>query len=103
MTSGISITVSDLSKRYDGKTILDGVSLTVKPGQTVCLIGPSGGGKSTLLRCVNGLNTFDSGTITVGQHRLQATHTEALMRYGVRWAWFFRTSVCSRTSQPSRM
>jgi len=78
LTNGISITVSDLSKRYDGKTILDGVSLTVQPGQTVCLIGPSGGGKSTLLRCVNGLNTFDSGTITVGQHRLQANHTEAL-------------------------
>ncbi len=78
MTNGISITVSDLSKRYDGKTILDGVSLTVQPGQTVCLIGPSGGGKSTLLRCVNGLNTFDSGTITVGRHRLQANQTEAL-------------------------
>ena len=89
MTKGISITVSDLSKRYDGKTILDSVSLTVQPGQTVCLIGPSGGGKSTLLRCVNGLNTFDSGTITVGQHRLQANHTEATRfstansRYGV--------------------
>lgn len=78
MTSGVSITVSQLSKRFDGKTILDGVSLSVQPGQTVCLIGPSGGGKSTLLRCVNGLNTFDSGTITVGQHRLQANHTEAL-------------------------
>lgn len=78
MTNGIAISVSDLSKRFDGKTILDGVSLTVEPGQTVCLIGPSGGGKSTLLRCVNGLNTFDSGTITVGRHRLQASHTEAL-------------------------
>lgn len=78
MTNGVSITISQLSKRFDGKAILDGVSLTVQPGQTVCLIGPSGGGKSTLLRCVNGLNTFDSGSITVGSHRLQANHTEAL-------------------------
>jgi ABC-type polar amino acid transport system ATPase subunit len=67
---GISITVSDLIKRYDGKTILADVHLTVQPGQTVCLIGPSGGGKSTLLRCVNGLNTFDAGTVQVGPHRL---------------------------------
>lgn len=77
-TTGIAIEVSNLSKRYDGKTILDGVCLSVQPGQTVCLIGPSGGGKSTLLRCVNGLNTFDAGTITVGTHRLQSNHTEAL-------------------------
>jgi len=67
----LSITVTELTKRYDGKTILDGVHLAVQPGQTVCLIGPSGGGKSTLLRCVNGLNTFDAGTIQVGPHHLQ--------------------------------
>ena len=78
MTNGIAITVSELSKQFGGKTILDGVSLSVQPGQTVCLIGPSGGGKSTLLRCVNGLNTFDKGSITVGQHRLQPNHDEAL-------------------------
>jgi polar amino acid transport system ATP-binding protein len=36
----------------------------------VALLGPSGGGKSTLLRCLNGLNTFDSGEIRVGPHRL---------------------------------
>ncbi len=51
---------------------MDGVSLNVEQGQTVCLLGPSGGGKSTLLRCVNGLNTFDTGTITVGSHQLRA-------------------------------
>jgi ABC-type polar amino acid transport system ATPase subunit len=37
----------------------------------VALIGPSGGGKSTLLRCLNGLNTFDAGEIRVGPHTLQ--------------------------------
>ncbi len=71
MTNPLAITVTDLTKRFDGKTILAGVHLAVQPGQTVCLIGPSGGGKSTLLRCVNGLNTFDGGTIQVGPHRLQ--------------------------------
>ena len=39
--------------------MLDRVSLQVDAGETVALIGPSGGGKSTLLRCINGLNTFD--------------------------------------------
>jgi ABC-type polar amino acid transport system ATPase subunit len=67
----LAITVTGLTKRFDGKTILAGVHLTVQPGQTVCLIGPSGGGKSTLLRCVNGLNTFDAGSVQVGAHRLE--------------------------------
>jgi polar amino acid transport system ATP-binding protein len=72
------ISIDNLSKRYDGKTILDSVSLNVEKGQTVCLLGPSGGGKSTLLRCVNGLNTFDAGAITVGNHQLQANNTADL-------------------------
>lgn len=66
------ISIENLSKRYDGKAILDSVSLHVEKGQTVCLLGPSGGGKSTLLRCVNGLNTFDAGAIKVGNHQLHS-------------------------------
>jgi polar amino acid transport system ATP-binding protein len=50
--------------------VLDQVSLVVQPGETVALIGPSGGGKSTLLRCLNGLNRFDQGEIRVGKHVL---------------------------------
>ncbi|MBL8823385.1 MAG: amino acid ABC transporter ATP-binding protein [Planctomycetia bacterium] len=72
------ISINNLTKRFDGKTILNDVSLRVKKGQTVCLLGPSGGGKSTLLRCVNGLNTFDTGNITIGTHQLQANQSGAL-------------------------
>ena len=64
------IILKNVTKRFGTRTILDGVSLTIPPGETVALIGPSGGGKSTLLRCLNGLNTFDSGEIQVGPHRL---------------------------------
>jgi ABC-type polar amino acid transport system ATPase subunit len=64
------IIVSNVTKRYGARTILDGVSLTIAPGETVALIGPSGGGKSTLLRCLNGLNTFDAGEVQIGPHRL---------------------------------
>ena len=55
--------------------MLTGVSLTVAAGETVALIGPSGGGKSTLLRCLNGLNSFDGGAIRVGPHRLTAAES----------------------------
>jgi polar amino acid transport system ATP-binding protein len=64
------INVRNVTKRYGERTVLDGVSLTIAPGETVALIGPSGGGKSTLLRCLNGLNTFDGGEIEIGPHRL---------------------------------
>jgi polar amino acid transport system ATP-binding protein len=64
------IHIRNVTKRFGDRTILDGISLTIPPGETVALLGPSGGGKSTLLRCLNGLNTFDGGEIHVGPHRL---------------------------------
>jgi polar amino acid transport system ATP-binding protein len=66
----MDIEVSALTKRYGNRVILDGVSLTARAGETLALIGPSGGGKSTLLRCLNGLNNFDGGSIRVGRHCL---------------------------------
>src|SRR5260221_655329 len=64
------IILRNVTKRFGDRTVLDNVSLTIPPGETVALLGPSGGGKSTLLRCLNGLNTFDTGEIQVGPHRL---------------------------------
>ena len=60
------VTLSDVRKCYGERTILDGVSLSVGAGETVALLGPSGGGKSTLLRCLNGLCCFDAGSVQVG-------------------------------------
>ena len=65
------VVITNLSKRFGSRTVLDGVSLRIEPGETVALIGPSGGGKSTLLRCINGLNSFDGGEISVGPHTLR--------------------------------
>jgi polar amino acid transport system ATP-binding protein len=70
MNELVQVNVAGLSKRYLGRQVLDNVGLQVDPGQTVALIGPSGGGKSTLLRCLNGLCPFDSGEVRVGQHVL---------------------------------
>jgi ABC-type polar amino acid transport system ATPase subunit len=60
------IRVSNLVKSFGASRILNGVSLTVHDGEVTALVGPSGGGKSTLLRCVNGLATFDAGEVAVG-------------------------------------
>jgi ABC-type polar amino acid transport system ATPase subunit len=61
------ITITDLHKWFGGAHVLRGVSLTVQRGEVSVLLGPSGGGKSTLLRTINGLETFDRGTIRVDQ------------------------------------
>lgn len=55
--------IENLSKSFDGKLILDNISLHVNKGEIITIIGPSGGGKSTFLRCINLLNIPDSGEI----------------------------------------
>lgn len=59
-----------ISKRFGSNQVLDNVDLTVKPGEAVALIGPSGTGKSTILRIIAGLLAADQGDIFVaGQQR----------------------------------
>ncbi len=64
------ITTTNLVKRYGGNEILKGISLDVRKGQVHAIIGPSGGGKSTFLRCINGLEPFQQGEVRVGDHVL---------------------------------
>ncbi|WP_422930386.1 amino acid ABC transporter ATP-binding protein [Singulisphaera sp. PoT] len=69
------IDVQDLVKRHGNLEVLRGVSLSVNPSEVAAIIGPSGGGKSTFLRCLNGLETFQGGSVSVDGHRLVATTT----------------------------
>ena len=58
--------VRDVKKSFDGQPILRGVSLRMEKGDVTAVIGPSGGGKTTLLRCINFLEMADSGTLVFG-------------------------------------
>jgi len=62
--------IKNLSKKINGKTILDDISLHVPRGQIAFLLGPSGVGKSTLLRILNNLEHFDSGSIFLDGNQL---------------------------------
>ena len=57
--------ISNLTKSFGTLQVLNGIDLHIKKGEVVSIIGPSGTGKSTLLRCINYLEQPTSGTITI--------------------------------------
>ncbi len=65
------VAIDQVHKRYGALEVLKGVSLTVDAGQVVAVIGRSGSGKSTMLRCINGLEQFQAGSITVAGHKVE--------------------------------
>jgi polar amino acid transport system ATP-binding protein len=64
------IVVDAIAKAFGAHVVLEDFSLTVDRGEVVCIIGPSGSGKSTALRCINGLESYDRGTITIDGERV---------------------------------
>jgi polar amino acid transport system ATP-binding protein len=66
------IRVESLRKFHGKREVLRGIDAEVYRGETIAIVGPSGGGKSTFLRCLNGLNSFDSGTVSIAGLRLEA-------------------------------
>ncbi|MEX0978737.1 MAG: amino acid ABC transporter ATP-binding protein [Pirellulales bacterium] len=67
-----AVAVRSLQKRYAEGLILDGISLSVTRGEVCGIIGPSGGGKTTFLRCLNGLEDFQGGELDVAGVTLRA-------------------------------
>ena len=65
-TAPVAIAVRDLRKSFGTHEVLKGVSLTAHEGDVVAIIGGSGSGKSTMLRCINFLETPSAGTIEIG-------------------------------------
>jgi len=69
-SASLAIETKSVRKRFGDRPILNDISLEFRPGETVAILGPSGGGKSTFLRCLNGLCHFDEGEVRVGSHTL---------------------------------
>ena len=65
MNSEIMLEVKNLCKRFGDVEVLRGINMTVNKGEVVAILGSSGGGKTTLLRCLNFLEVADSGEIVV--------------------------------------
>jgi ABC-type polar amino acid transport system ATPase subunit len=59
------VRVQGLQKSFGARQVLRGIDAEVGRGETIALVGPSGGGKSTFLRCLNGLESFDAGSVEI--------------------------------------
>ena len=70
----------NITKRFDGQSVLRGVSFSLRRGETVAVIGRSGSGKSTLLRCLNNLERVDGGSIAIDGQPLVTAGTYAPSR-----------------------
>ncbi|MBI9043784.1 MAG: amino acid ABC transporter ATP-binding protein [Anaerolineaceae bacterium] len=70
------VKVHDVHKAYGKEEVLKGVNLTVQEGEVVVFVGPSGTGKSTLLRCINQLTVPDQGQVWVNDIELTSPETD---------------------------
>ena len=69
--------------RYSGLPVLHGVSLAVNAGETVCVVGANGAGKSTILRAVMGAQRAFEGQILLAGREIQRLRTEEIVRLGI--------------------
>ena len=78
----MSLHITNLAKRYAGIPVFSNVSLHVAPGEFVAIVGESGVGKSTLLNCMAGLDTWDEGSVVLQGHALNNMNDDqrALLR-----------------------
>ncbi|MGH9639062.1 MAG: ATP-binding cassette domain-containing protein, partial [Bryobacteraceae bacterium] len=74
------IAIEEISKSYDGRLVVDRLSLVVAAGAFCVLLGPSGCGKSTTLRMINRLIPSDEGTIRIAGTEIGAVAAETLRR-----------------------
>jgi len=77
------IEVKGVSKRFGDRLVLNNIDLSVEKGHIVAIMGSSGGGKTTLLKCIAGLHSFDAGAITVAGIDVAKQPEEARLQMGL--------------------
>jgi sulfonate transport system ATP-binding protein len=94
----MSVAVSSLTRRFDGRAVIDGLDLSIAPGEFVALLGHSGCGKSTLLRILAGIDLEIDGDVTVPRRRAVAFQAPRLMP----WKRVWRNVVLGLPGRPDR-
>ena len=92
-SEGCGICFSNVSKSFDGRTVLDGVSFEVTPGEALCILGRSGTGKSVTLKLMIGLMKADSGNVMVGDDDIGALDEEGLSRVRRKMGFLFQSAA----------
>ena len=82
-TPGRALTIDDVTVAFGGVTAVDGVSLKVSPGEVVGLIGPNGAGKTTLVDAITGYVSMRSGSIKLGDERIDTLSAHQRARRGI--------------------
>src|SRR3954451_4405671 len=75
MSEPAAVSIRDLRKRFGALEVLKGVSLSANDGDVISILGASGSGKSTMLRCINMLEVPDSGEIRIGGEEIGIKRT----------------------------
>ena len=75
--------IKDIWVRYSGLPVIQGVSFEVNPGETVCVVGANGAGKSTILRAIMGAQPAYKGRILLAGKNIRTFSTEKIVRQGI--------------------
>ena len=87
------IVLDNVSKAFGDNQVLDGVTLTVEPGESVAIIGQSGSGKSVMLKCILGLVQPDSGSIKIDGEEVIGLRGRELDRMRAKFGMLFQGSA----------